>query len=423
MTRDVESMRTTGSDTASMRAMSRPLGSSGGSEVVHGIRDGDPTKYLIGRRAWPLRRRPGLSGRDRQDSQPAVANLRTGADLPIELHRRAISRAEALGVAEARGEALGVGVIHTRPRETDDLVRFPAHADISLRLVSILDDPDVSVREVAALVASDPGLSARTLRLANSPYFGLSRQVGRIEQAVVLLGFSVLRALAVSVASGMLATGRASSTPSFFWEHSVSVAAGAVVAARIVGHSPGEAFTAGLLHDLGAVIGVGDNEPVILACDPRLVAEEAAAPGRTEEVATPWRVDVGWVEEALMGSGHAQVGALLLEEWRLPTSIVEAVRDHHELLPDERSLGGLVAAGEALAPIFARLQQIDAEAARRSAGHEAEEYLAREELSIIEQVIAPTLERARIARVQTTDVLQALRAESARFRALIDLAT
>jgi HD-like signal output (HDOD) protein len=185
-------------------------------------------------------------------------------------------------------------------------LQLPIRSDVGLRLIAMLEDPDVDVRQVASVVSSDPGLAARLLRLANSPYFGLGRRVGSVERAVVLLGFSVVRALAVSVAAGLLATGRSVGSNPYFWEHSASVAAGTSIVARYAGSSPGDAFTAGLLHDLGSVLS-GEPPPTAGGASPQHpIAPETSAAS----------------ELSMFGLAHAEHGARLLEEWR--------PRDHHQ---------------------------------------------------------------------------------------------
>ena len=97
------------------------------------------------------------------------------------------------------------------------------------------------------------------MRLANSPYYGLSRRIGSASRAVVLLGFSAVRALAVSAAYGLLVDESSEGLPGF-WTHSVSAAVGASCVARIAGAPMNDAFSAGLLHDVGLGLGALTEE-------------------------------------------------------------------------------------------------------------------------------------------------------------------
>jgi putative nucleotidyltransferase with HDIG domain len=196
----------------------------------------------------------------------------------------------------------------------------------------VLDDPNASAREVASAMQTDPTLCARLLHLANSPYFGLSGKVASVERAVVALGASTVRSLAVSTAAGMF--GSRDEMPEGFWRHSMAVAAGSSIAARFANVPPGDALCAGLLHDLGAALlfrldGDGYRARIAQGLDPaEYMQSEAEA----------------------YGGDHAMVGAFALDAWKLPVSIVDAIRGHHSdpVTLDEK-LTRVLIAGEALA--------------------------------------------------------------------------
>jgi HD-like signal output (HDOD) protein len=239
----------------------------------------------------------------------------------------------------------------------EQLRRLPMRPSAVTHVLAILDDPNASAADIASALQSDPSLCARILHLANSPYFGLSGKVGSIERAVVALGASVLRSLAVSTAAGMFAE-RPEDMPPAFWRHSVSVAAGASIAARMCAIPAGDAMCAGLLHDLGAaLIFRFDNEqyaPRLLEGDPATLCEE---------------------EEEAYGGDHAMICAFALDAWKLPSTIVDALRYHHtHPLDVGDKLGRVVIAGEALAgaafedPPFAHEPGCDPELAFQALG-------------------------------------------------------
>jgi putative nucleotidyltransferase with HDIG domain len=201
------------------------------------------------------------------------------------------------------------------------------------QVLTVLDDPEASAHDIASALQADPSLTARILHLANSSYFGLSGKIGSIERAVVALGASVLRSLAVSTAAGLFGE-HPEEMPEGFWQHSVSVAAGASIAARMCAVQPGDAMCAGLLHDLGTALlfrfdKEGYGPRLSDGSDPHaLLADEAAA----------------------YGGDHAMIGAFALDAWKLPESIVDALRLHHTSPLDVGDrLGRVVIAGEALA--------------------------------------------------------------------------
>ena len=194
----------------------------------------------------------------------------------------------------------------------DELARLPAQPFAAMQVLRLVEDARASSADLARVIETDPALSARVMRLANSPYYGLSGKVGSASRAVVLLGFSAVRALAVSASSGLLAE-EVDLGPTGFWSHSVVTAVASSVVARHLGTPVADAFSAGLLHDLGLAI-------------PSLA-----------EIAE------------LDGMSHAEIGARALEAWRFPRAFVQAVEYHH--LPPNRvpeSLGRIVIAGEAL---------------------------------------------------------------------------
>ena len=192
---------------------------------------------------------------------------------------------------------------------TSDSAQLPAQPLAAMQVLRLVEDTRASTADLARVIEADPALSARVMRLANSPYYGLSRRVASASRAVVLLGFSAVRALAVSAAFGLM-TEDPELGPPGFWAHSVITAIGASVVARSVGGTMGDAFSAGLLHDLGHAV---------------------ATPGSPET------------------ADHAAFGAAMLEGWHFPAHFVRAVALHHRPADEVAdALGRVVIAGESL---------------------------------------------------------------------------
>lgn len=195
---------------------------------------------------------------------------------------------------------------------------FPAMSGAALKVLSLLDDPDSSPADVEAALRQDPALTADVLRLSNSAYFGLSSRVGSVRQAVVLLGW---RRLSQVVLTSCMNSLMSKEVPGYdlsrgdLWRHSIAVSVAAEGLAQELRLNAGdEIFTAALLHDLGKLVlgGFVSSEVVKI--------EETALSGITFEEA----------ERAVLGTDHAEVGAAILEMWRLPLSIVRAVRWHSD---------------------------------------------------------------------------------------------
>jgi putative nucleotidyltransferase with HDIG domain len=216
----------------------------------------------------------------------------------------------------------------TRPADLPELRSFraevlsrrelPTLPVVLGRILSVVDGERSSTRDLVEVIEHDQALASRVLKLANSALFGCPRTVATIPRAVVLVGFSTVRnlALGAKVWDTLTVGGRQSELVEELWRHSALVAATAkVVAARIPGVDPDASFTAGLLHDVGklilslklgmkywSLVGAADNDHAV------------------EDI-----------ERERLGVDHAEVGAWLLEAWRLPSPIVGAVGEHHRV--------------------------------------------------------------------------------------------
>lgn len=201
-------------------------------------------------------------------------------------------------------------------RKTTDLPSIPAAA---LQVVRKTRSDGVSAAEIAQHIAQDQALTARVLRLANSAYFGLSRQVSDLKEAVLVLGTRNVRNLAM-VASTYPWMSRPlkgySLEPKAMWKHSFGTALGAQLAAEASDRCPSDsAFTAGLLHDIGKValsVWLEQKAELILT-----YAQRAGVPFDESE-------------RKVLGYDHTEVGHHLAKMWNLPDEIALAIRFHHQ---------------------------------------------------------------------------------------------
>jgi putative nucleotidyltransferase with HDIG domain len=199
------------------------------------------------------------------------------------------------------------------PRLIDELNRLPMRPGAAQRILQMLEDPDLSADDLARVIETDPALSARILRLANSPFFGLGGTVASASRAVIVLGLSVVRSLAVSTAAGLF-DARARQLPAGFWDHAVAVAAGSGTVAIHLGVPKSDAFSAGLLHDIGEVL-IDRHAP-----------DRAANVRRTAQGDTRRRLTL---EQHAFGGDHGEIGASVLATWQLPGAFVDSLRWHH----------------------------------------------------------------------------------------------
>jgi putative nucleotidyltransferase with HDIG domain len=184
-----------------------------------------------------------------------------------------------------------------------------------------LDQPAVSNEDVVTVLKYDDVLTAKLLRACNSPYFGFDEQVSSVEQAVMILGHQQILHMVLSLAFGGAMSTR---LPGYaieakeLWFHSLSTAVAAEHLARSglpMEVEPPVAFTAGLLHDIG-----------------KLALHQVLDTGTQTAIRDciiQQRLPRNVAEREILGTDHCEVGARLLETWRLPVEIVEAVAHHH----------------------------------------------------------------------------------------------
>lgn len=221
-------------------------------------------------------------------------------------------------------------------RRVRDLPPLPGAA---LKLLVLCRDPEVPLRDIVAVIEVEPALTLRVLRLANSPFYGLERKVATVRDAVVSLGAD---AIVNCVLAGCLAhlfslAGRGySRTPEDAWRHAVGTAVCAQgLAERCDRSLEAQAFTCGLLHDIGKTVLATRPETERLRILP--LAEREG-------------ISFLEAERAVLGFDDAEAGAALAEHWNLPGEIVEAIRWQYEPLraPHHSQLACLVHVGHVL---------------------------------------------------------------------------
>ena len=205
----------------------------------------------------------------------------------------------------------------------DDLIRqnieLASLPEIVIRLNQAVDDPYSTAKDISDIISEDPALSARLLRIVNSPFYGFPSQIDTISLAVTIVGTQQLRllALASSTIRQFANLPNQFVTMETFWRHSFSTAVVARAIARLAEeHDSEHYFIAGLLHDLGSLI--------IYSTIPTL-AKEAINHARRKNC------PLYEAERAIIGFDHAIVGSTLLSHWNIPEALVEAVACHHQL--------------------------------------------------------------------------------------------
>ncbi len=196
----------------------------------------------------------------------------------------------------------------------EEIITLPSLPDVVQRVSQLLDDPNAALADIGRVVATDPGIALKTLRLVNSAYYGLRNKVTAVEVAVSLLGARVIKNLVLTATvfeSFQKTTG-------LLLRHSVAtgIAMGALASARrgTLTMEPSEGFVFGLLHDVGKII-----------LEEFLPNECKRAEALSESKGIPmWQA-----EREVFGTDHAEVGARLAIKWKLPDALAAAIGYHH----------------------------------------------------------------------------------------------
>ncbi len=209
--------------------------------------------------------------------------------------------------------------------EIAELRPLPA---IAVRIMRLAESDRFSAQELATLITSDQVMTAKLLRLANSPYYGFARRIGTVRDAVVLVGFRAVRS--VALVSCVIDTVRATSNldGAQAWQFSVGVGVIAETLARVEGVDPEQAFTAGVLHNIG-LIALDQHRPRAL----REVLHEVRLNGRSLQEA----------ERVVLGFTDGELGGALAEHWGFPPALVDPIRDHAAALDHPPARGTLTA--------------------------------------------------------------------------------
>lgn len=188
-------------------------------------------------------------------------------------------------------------------------VRLPTISEVAHALIATLDNEDASAKTVAAIIARDPALTAKLMRLANSARFGSSRNVSSLDDAIALAGMSHIRTLALAACFAEAFPQLPGLDTDEFWKSSMACAGYGMWLANGAGADAGDAWLAGMVLRLG--------ELLIYQVAPTAFAEIEQLPhlpgGRWER------------EQRLLGLSEGQITAELCRRWNFPKRIADAV--------------------------------------------------------------------------------------------------
>ena len=201
------------------------------------------------------------------------------------------------------------------------LLRVPAFPAVASRLLRDMASDTCGLDELADVIRTDPGLSAKLLRAANTPRAGSCGTINDIDRALLLLGFDFARRIVLTAATGAYAAAsKRYQELQRCWRHSVATAVISDLLARRLGTDHGIAYTAGLMHDIGRLALVAS------------VPDQYATLIRTAALNAQVLLDY---EREALGMDHCEAGRELAERWNFPREIQVIAGRHHD--PPDRS--------------------------------------------------------------------------------------
>ncbi|MEO6709542.1 MAG: HDOD domain-containing protein [Planctomycetota bacterium] len=206
-------------------------------------------------------------------------------------------------------------------KRLSEKITLPTLPEVVTRITSMVDDPNVRIRDIGAIVAQDPAITATVLRVANSAYYGLAKPAISAEEAAAVIGARSLRNIALQASL----VGRFEHLSKKFdfdlhelWTHSVFTAQLCQELSRRMTLSctiaPEEFYTCGLLHDVG--------KAVLLDSLQEQYAEVYRHARQSGEA-------IHLTEERMLGFTHVEVGELVSQRWKFPEPVSHAIRFHH----------------------------------------------------------------------------------------------
>ncbi len=205
----------------------------------------------------------------------------------------------------------------------ENLRELPSIPAVAAAVLSAIEDPDLSASSISRLIERDPALTARTLAVANSPFYGFVRRISTVELAVVMLGVSTMKEIVLSVILQRIFTRirPALLDVRTFWRYSVYCGTTARTLARKLGYRvAGEAFVAGLIHDIGVLI------------EAQFFPKEFEQVRELQATASCSFIEA---ELEVFNAAHTHLGAWFASKWQLPHQLINAIYWHHTPSPPE----------------------------------------------------------------------------------------
>lgn len=227
-------------------------------------------------------------------------------------------------------------IVSNAIREISHIATLP---EITLRIVELVENPKSTAQDLHKVIANDPALCTRILKVVNSSFYGLPGQIGSINRAIVMLGLNAVKNIAIAASLAKLFRG-GELTPNFsakiLWEHSVAVAATTkLLSAKLKFGLGDEAFLSGLMHDIGVMVEMQFDRNKLIEVLAQIGSDSQGIPATS----------IIEAEDSVFGANHQNFGAGLCEKWRFPKPFAYVAGYHHrplELPPENRTLASMV---------------------------------------------------------------------------------
>ncbi len=196
----------------------------------------------------------------------------------------------------------------------------PPFPKVAQRVMEMIEDPAVKAQDLAEIIQFDEAITANVLKICNAAYFGLSRKVSSLDEALVVIGHDILKDIIVTSSSARFFKGKTAEGYQLeegeLWKHSVAVS---IMSKQLSKHvkevNPGTAFTCGLLHDIGKRF-----LSTFVADDFRKILEKV----------TKEKASFVEAEKEYLGTTHAELGGMILGQWGFAPELQDAVKFHHD---------------------------------------------------------------------------------------------
>lgn len=198
----------------------------------------------------------------------------------------------------------------------NNIQEVPTMLTVATEIDKLTNDPNSSADDISKIIKNDPALTAKVLKIANSALFAGTQRIVSLNQAVARLGYAEIRRVTIAIAF-------LNSFKSLFvdyekfWLHSITTA---YIASKLneltkANVSSDRLFTGGLLHDIGILI---------------LDQYFTSVYKKIFDMSINKKYDLSIVEQKILGTTHAEIGAFLLKKWNIPDQITDIIQFHHQ---------------------------------------------------------------------------------------------